>query len=153
LIKRKRGKAGLVERSVNWRGYGALSYGTWNVRGLNGKEIELFEQMKRLKVPFLGITETKKKGKGYEVLHGGSIVLYSGVDPSERAKAGVACLVNSSDYVNFVWNWSLTNERIMSVRYAVVPTNFSLLTITLQYCLRTTFIYNNTKYSVPCMAL
>jgi hypothetical protein len=30
-----------VKRSVNWRGYGTLRYGTWNVRRLNGKELEL----------------------------------------------------------------------------------------------------------------
>jgi hypothetical protein len=81
---------------------------------LNGKEIDLVEEMKRLKVPFLGITETKKRGKGRKVLHNGSILLYSGVDPNERAKAGVACLVDN-DYVNFIRNWSLTNERMMSV--------------------------------------
>jgi len=36
-----------------------------------------------------------------------------------------------------------------SIRYSVVPIHSSLLTRMLYSLVRTTFIYNNTKYSVP----
>ena len=42
---------------------------------------------------------------------------------------------------------------IYSVRYSVVPTNYSLLTITLQSSVRKTIVYNYTRYSVPFMTL
>ena len=37
---------------------------------------------------------------------------------------------------------------VYNVIYSVVPINSSLLTITLDYLLRTTIVYNDTKYSV-----
>ena len=37
---------------------------------------------------------------------------------------------------------------IYSIRYTVVPSNPSLLTITIYYLVRTTFVYNDTTYSV-----
>jgi hypothetical protein len=37
---------------------------------------------------------------------------------------------------------------VYSVRYSVVPSNYSLLTITLPYSVVTTLFYNDTEYSV-----
>lgn len=51
---------------------------TWNVRGLNGKEYELIEEMINARVDILGITEIKKKGKGVIKIQN-HILLYSGV--------------------------------------------------------------------------
>jgi hypothetical protein len=42
---------------------------------------------------------------------------------------------------------------VYSVRYSVVPINFSLSTITLFSLVITTLVYNYTKYSVPFMTL
>lgn len=39
-----------------------------------------------------------------------------------------------------------------SIRYSVVQINFPLLTIMLYSFVRTTFIYDNTKYSAPFMS-
>ena len=62
---------------VNWNTEGGnikkiLRIGTWNIRGLNGKEIELEEE----------IEETKKKGKGIIETEDGNVLLYSGVQIS-----------------------------------------------------------------------
>jgi len=40
---------------------------------------------------------------------------------------------------------------VYSVRYSVVPINSSLLTVTLYYSVMTAPVYNDTKYSVPCL--
>ena len=69
-----------------------MNIGTWNVRSIKGKEKELVEEVKKYKVDILGITETKKKGKDEEDL-GSHKLIYSGVNPNERARAGVALLV------------------------------------------------------------
>jgi hypothetical protein len=42
---------------------------------------------------------------------------------------------------------------IYSIRNSVVPINSLLLTVTLYYSVKTTPIYNDTKYSVPFMML
>lgn len=39
------------------------SFGEWNVRGLNGKEEELWQEFEDLKLSVLAITETKEKVK------------------------------------------------------------------------------------------
>ena len=69
-----------------------MNIGTWNVRSLNGKEVELVEEIKKYNVAILGITETKKKGKDIEPYEGYKLI-YSGVDKKERARAGVAALI------------------------------------------------------------
>jgi hypothetical protein len=56
------------------------------------------------------------------------------------------------------WNSVITSSvyatpRIYSVRYSVVPSNSSLLTITLHYSVITTLVYNDTKYPAPFMTL
>ena len=40
-----------------------------------------------------------------------------------------------------------------NVRYIVVPTNSSLLALTLHSSVNTTLVYNDTNYSVPFMTL
>uniref|UniRef100_A0A146KQ35 RNA-directed DNA polymerase from mobile element jockey n=1 Tax=Lygus hesperus TaxID=30085 RepID=A0A146KQ35_LYGHE len=115
LIKRKQKEiTGLIKPAMNWHGHGHTRLATWNVRGLNGKEVELVEEIDKYNVPILGITETKKKGKGSEMIHDGALLLYSGVSGSERARAGVACLI-SKTHTNRVRDWSFINERIMYV--------------------------------------
>ena len=53
-----------------------MSIGTWNVRSIKGKEVELVNEVKKYKVDKLGITETKKKGRGVENL-GSRKLIYS----------------------------------------------------------------------------
>ncbi|MGL4388826.1 MAG: reverse transcriptase domain-containing protein [Brevinema sp.] len=90
----------------------------WNVRGLNGKENELIIEFERSKAALMIITETKKKGKGMEILNGGHGLWYSGVKIEERAQAGVAILVNKK-FNNKVEEWNYISERIITVQIKI----------------------------------
>lgn len=48
-----------------------INIGTWNVRGFNGKEVELTEEIDKTQMRIVRVTETKKKGKGWVVLQKG----------------------------------------------------------------------------------
>ena len=89
-----------------------MNIGTWNVRSLSGKEVELVEEIKKYNIDILGITETKKKGKGVENLNGYKLV-YSGVDLKERARAGVAVLIRDNIYNDSDINY--INERLLEI--------------------------------------
>jgi hypothetical protein len=45
------------------------------------------------------------------------------------------------------------HHLVYYIRYTVVPINFSLFTIQLYSSVKTTLVYNDTKYSVPFMTL
>jgi exonuclease III len=77
---------------TNWRGHGSTIISTWNVRGINGKE--LVKEIKETKVKYLVLTETKKKGQGVEELDEDFLLFYNGVPKNERARAGVGCLLH-----------------------------------------------------------
>ena len=83
------------------------------MRGLNGKEHEITKEIKQTKVKYLALTETKKKGQGIEEIED-YILVYSGVSRSERARAGVACLIHSDDKGK-IKGWKFINERILTV--------------------------------------
>lgn len=88
--------------------------GTWNIRGLSGKEDELVQEFQRTKLDILGITETKKKGSGEMEMEGDHLLIYSGVDENDRARGGVGCII-SSRYRKFVGDWSAIDERILKI--------------------------------------
>ena len=88
--------------------------GTWNVRGLNGKEVELVDELRNSNICMMAITETKKKGRGETRLADGSLLIYSGVEEKTRARAGVACLVRDT-YVHQIKGWKYISERIMVI--------------------------------------
>lgn len=88
--------------------------GTWNVRGINGKEDELNEEFEKVGLDILGVTETKKKGKGETVLKGGHVLLYSGVDGKERAREGVGCIIEKKN-LKYLKKWTGITERILKV--------------------------------------
>ncbi|KAJ3650001.1 hypothetical protein Zmor_021714 [Zophobas morio] len=48
--------------------------GSWNVQAINGKE--LLEEFERNKLRLLGITETKKEGKGNILIEQGHILIW-----------------------------------------------------------------------------
>jgi hypothetical protein len=94
----------------NSRNYWKLA--TWNIRGLSGKENELIEECRKVKVDILGITETKKKGQGITEVGNGYYLIYSGVPTNERAKAGVGCLVKEK-WRKKILGWTYISERII----------------------------------------
>lgn len=45
--------------------------GKWNMKGIISKEEEIIEKLGRWNTEILGITETKKKGRGIDKIHKG----------------------------------------------------------------------------------
>ena len=45
-------------------------FGTWNVRSLTGKEVELVEEIKRYRLDVLGVSEGKMRGNGMKTVDG-----------------------------------------------------------------------------------
>ena len=82
----------LISQTTTKRGKRTMKIGTWNVRGLNEKEPELVQQLQKNKLHLLGVTETKKKGRGLQKLY-----LHSGVTPTERARGGVSLIHREED--------------------------------------------------------
>lgn len=89
--------------------------GTWNIRSLNGKEIELIDEFEKADLDILAITETKKKGKGIIKLKNDHILVYSGVENNERARAGVGCIINKQ-LEQSIKEWECVNERILIIK-------------------------------------
>ena len=73
---------------------GLLKIGVWNVRGLNGKEQILQDELIKVKVDIAVIPETKKKLKGSQEMED-YILLYSGVPTNKRAAAGIAIMIKN----------------------------------------------------------
>lgn len=91
-----------------------MTIGTWNIRSMKNKEIELAQEFEKSQVQLLAITETKTKGQGSLELEGGHLLIYSGVPQNLRAEAGVACLVRK-DIKTKIKAWSYISERILTV--------------------------------------
>ena len=100
------------------------SIGTWNVRSVNGKELELVEEVRKYKIDILGVTETKKKGQGVDNL-GSHTLIYSGVDINERARAGVALLLTNDIYKTSDFNF--VSERLLEVNVQFKTKNIKMI--------------------------
>ncbi|KAG8227539.1 hypothetical protein J437_LFUL008411 [Ladona fulva] len=72
-----------------------MRIGTWNIETINGKEVELVEEMEKYRLEILGLSEVKKKGNVKIQLEKGYVPPYSGVSPGKRAKEGVGVILNS----------------------------------------------------------
>jgi len=47
-----------------------IDYGAWNVQGIRGKLEEITLELGKLKMDVIGLTETKRKGTGSEIVGG-----------------------------------------------------------------------------------
>ena len=91
-----------------------MRFGTWNIKTINGKEVELIQEMKDHKMEILGLSEVKRKGNGMRRLQDGYILRYSGVGMDSRAKEGVGIITNERIETK-VSGWEPINSRIMVV--------------------------------------
>jgi hypothetical protein len=89
----------------------------WNVRGLNNKENELEEELKKINADVAFISETNKKLKGTKDLHH-HILLYSCMPQNRRAASGVAILINSI-FTNRIHSYNFVNDRIIKLRIKI----------------------------------
>ena len=90
-----------------------LKFGAINVGTLRGKEEEMVELMKLRQVSVLGLSETRMKGCGDRIIHGGYRLIYIGEDSGRH---GVAFLV-SSDVAQCVEKVIFKNDRIISIDF------------------------------------
>ena len=117
---------GLTLRRPTWKRTWTLIFGTWNVRAINGKELELTEEMDRYKIDVLAVTETKKKGQGVENVGPNHILIFSGVNEKDRAKAGVGLLIHKSQE-KLVESWNFISPRILEVNIKTKGRDIKLL--------------------------
>ena len=108
--KNKQGDPKLVNNNDCYR------FGTWNVRSLTGKEMELIEEMKKYRLDVLGVSEGKMRGNGMKTVDGMTCV-YSGVQQG-RAKAGVAIYM-VEELAMCIKEWKCINERMVLVRLKI----------------------------------
>ena len=99
---------------------------TWNVRGLNGKEVELNEEFTAAKLDILAVVETKKKGQGELQLDRGNLLIYGGVPKEKRAEAGVGCLLKKK-WINRLKNIKFINERLLMLELMEGNTKLSII--------------------------
>lgn len=91
-----------------------IGIGIWNIGTLSGKEIELAEEMDKNNLQILGISETKKKGKGSTRLTNNYILHYSGVAPEQRAKEGVG-IITTEEINKRISEVRTINSRIVAI--------------------------------------
>lgn len=108
-INHKEEKHGKIKKQ-----YKISKLGTWNIRSLNGKEIEIINEFERAGLEILVIPETKKKGNGILELENDHLLVWSGVEDTKRAQAGIGCILHR-DIKEKLNKWEAISERILSV--------------------------------------
>lgn len=93
---------------------GIWKVGTWNVRSIAGKELEIVDEFEQTGLEIMALTETKKKGRGQVTMDKGHIFIYSGVKIEERAAGGVGCIIHRK-MAEQVYKWEGRSERILMV--------------------------------------
>lgn len=88
--------------------------GVWNIRSIQGKEIEIINEFEEANVEIMAISETKKKGEGKTYLTNGHILIYSGVQNNQRAAAGVGCIIHR-ELAGQITKWKAIYERILLI--------------------------------------
>lgn len=122
-------KTTTLEQEKRKRTTDTWKMGTWNVRGLQGKEQELVDEFENANLQILSITETKRKGKGMMELGNGHILVFSGVQQGERAKSGVGCIINKK-WKGKITMWEAITDRILIVQINMgIKENTNIITI------------------------
>lgn len=91
-----------------------MMIGIWNINTLTGKEMEIAEEMESNNLQILGLSETKKKGRGYRQLTNKHTLYYSGVSQERRAKEGVGIIITEEMNKNVI-KYKPVNSRIIRV--------------------------------------
>jgi len=106
--------------------------GTWNVRSLSqpGKMAGIFQEMERMNVDIMGVSETcwKDEGDFKSGLPGMEDiyrVIYSG---GEKNRKGVGVILRG-DVERSVLNYNLISDRIITVKLKATPVNLLLIQV------------------------
>ncbi|KAK3511705.1 hypothetical protein QTP70_014524, partial [Hemibagrus guttatus] len=92
-----------------------LTFGTWNVTSLGGKEPELVREVERYRLEIVELASTHSLGSGTQLLERGWTLFFSGVPHGERRRAGVGLLI-APQLSRHVLEFSPVNERVVSLR-------------------------------------
>ncbi|KAK9687816.1 hypothetical protein QE152_g35987 [Popillia japonica] len=96
-----------------------MGAGTWNITSLTGKEVEITKEMRKFKLDILGISETRKQGKGNIKLTDGYTLYYSGIEPGQRIKERVGIIV--ADWIDRrIVKVETINSRIIALEIKLV---------------------------------
>jgi hypothetical protein len=79
-----------------------------------GRGTHLINEIKKMEVKYMAITESKNKGQQREILEDVLILLQSGVPKTLTAKAGVSCLIQNGILYSIIAR-KFINERLMTV--------------------------------------
>ncbi|XP_045474908.1 craniofacial development protein 2-like [Harmonia axyridis] len=90
---------------------------TWNVQGISNKMHEILLVLDENSTDFAVLTETKRKGKDNED-RDNYIHLWSGVDKSRRAAAGVSIPINKR-HKKYIKTYEYKSERIMTLTLSI----------------------------------
>lgn len=90
--------------------------GTWNIRSIHGKEIELVNEFERAGLEILILPEIKKKGNGLAEIENQHLLIWSGVQEEKRAQAGIGCLIHRNNKGQ-LHTWKAISERILLVEF------------------------------------
>src|SRR5438132_7956068 len=103
-----------------------IKIGTWNVRKLTdpGKLNNIKQEMKRLGINILGLSEVRWKGAGEQVQDGYRII-YSGGEEHQR---GVAIVTDHSTSRSIVGHWPVS-DRILTVKFRGQHFNISIIQV------------------------
>ena len=103
-----------------------INIATWNVRSMyEGKLNLVMNEMERMNLSILGISEMKWKGRGYFQSEGYR-VFFSGHDTT--GKNGVAFICNKKTCKS-VFGYNPISDRIISIRLQGKPVNITLVQI------------------------
>ena len=98
--------------------------GTWNVRSLNeGKSLVVKQEMARVNINILGVSELKWTGMG-EFNSDDHYIYYCGQESLQRN--GIALIVNKR-VQNAVLGCQLKNDRMLSVCFQDKPFNITVI--------------------------
>ena len=108
---------------------GLMKMGVWNVRGLDGREKLLQEELEKANVDVdIAVTpETKKNLKGLQELED-YILLYSGVPANRRAASGTAVMIKAK-FKKRIHSYMFVIERILQLRYKLQRGYLTLLAV------------------------
>jgi len=99
--------------------------GTWNVRSVNQGKLEVKQEMARVNVDILGISEIKETRMG-EFRSDDHYIYFCGQESLRRN--GVAIVVNRRVW-NAVLGFNLKNDRMISVHFQDKPFNITIIPV------------------------
>ncbi|GFO32942.1 craniofacial development protein 2-like [Plakobranchus ocellatus] len=100
-----------------------LNIATWNIRTLfkKGKLENIKQEMERMKLNILGLSEVRWKGAG-KITSGGHEIIYSGGTESEK---GVGIIVDQTASKAIKGYWALS-DRVLLVKNAGKPVDLNI---------------------------